>query len=100
MSCFYPPDRIAHSSDVQTDPQVIKDQLLNVLLAGRDTTAALLTFVTYVMATQPEVARKMRAEVLEHIGEHDAPTFEGVKSLRYCEYFPLKLSVIIFTTDV
>ncbi|KAH8105405.1 cytochrome P450 [Cristinia sonorae] len=65
------------------DPQVIKDQLLNVLLAGRDTTAALLTFVTYMMAMHPEVARKMRAEVLQHIGEHNAPTCEAIKSLRY-----------------
>ncbi|TCD71088.1 hypothetical protein EIP91_000180 [Steccherinum ochraceum] len=65
------------------DPQVIKDQLLNVLLAGRDTTAALLTFVLYMMAMHPEVARKMRTEVLEQIGSHDAPTFDGLKSLRY-----------------
>ncbi|THH32681.1 hypothetical protein EUX98_g1506 [Antrodiella citrinella] len=65
------------------DPEIIKDQLLNILLAGRDTTAALLTYVTYMMAMCPDVACKMRAEVLEHIGVHDAPTFEGIKSLRY-----------------
>lgn len=58
---------------------------MNVLLAGRDTTAALLTFVLYMMAMQPDVVRKMRAEVLELIGSHEAPTFEGIKSLRYSQ---------------
>lgn len=65
------------------DTKVIRDQLLNILLAGRDTTSCLLTYVTYAMAMYPDVARKMRAEVLEHCGTTEAPTFEKIKSLRY-----------------
>ncbi|KAF7791588.1 hypothetical protein EIP86_002605 [Pleurotus ostreatoroseus] len=65
------------------DPKVIQDQLLNILLAGRDTTACLLTFTTYFMAMHPEVARRMRAEVLEHCGRTGRPTAEHIKSLRY-----------------
>ncbi|EKM51341.1 uncharacterized protein PHACADRAFT_263397 [Phanerochaete carnosa HHB-10118-sp] len=65
------------------DTKVIRDQLLNILLAGRDTTACLLTFITYAMAMYPDVARRMRQEVLQVCGQHDAPTFDKIKSLRY-----------------
>jgi cytochrome P450 len=66
-----------------TDPKLIRDQLLNILLAGRDTTACLLTFVTYVMAMYPDIARKMRQEVLQHCGHTGIPNFENIKSMRY-----------------
>ena len=65
------------------DPKVIRDQLLNIMLASRDTTACLLTFVTYFMALHPDVARKMREEVLQHCGRHGTPTLENIKLLRY-----------------
>lgn len=35
------------------DPQVLRDQCLNVLLAGRDTTGCCLTWSLYVSTTQP-----------------------------------------------
>ena len=67
------------------DPKAIKDELLSFLLAGRDTTSCLLTYVTYVMAMYPDIARKMRAEVLHHC-QHSPPTFAGTKELRYGEH--------------
>ena len=64
-------------------------------MAGRDTTACLLTYVTYVMAMYPDIMQKMRQEVL-HVCGHDAPNFEKLKALRYgtlpvylCFYAPL-----------
>jgi cytochrome P450 len=33
-----------------TDPTLIKDELLSVLLAGRDSTAGLLTFAFYLLS--------------------------------------------------
>lgn len=35
------------------------------------------------MALHPDVTRKMRAEVLQHCGRHEAPTLESIKELRY-----------------
>ena len=73
------------------DTKVIRDQLLNILMAGRDTTACLLTYVTYAMAMYPDIAKKMREEVLKICG-HDAPNFEKLKALRYgTPCFPLAL---------
>ncbi|THG97119.1 hypothetical protein EW026_g4826 [Hermanssonia centrifuga] len=74
---------LEYLTDSTEDPKVIRDQLLNILLASRDTTSCLLTYVTYFMAMHPQVTRKMRAEVLEHCGRHGAPTFDNIKSLRY-----------------
>lgn len=37
------------------DPKLLRDQLLNILLAGRDTTASLLSSVFYELAGNPKV---------------------------------------------
>ncbi|KAI0076688.1 cytochrome P450 [Panus rudis PR-1116 ss-1] len=74
---------LEYLTDNTEDPKVLRDQLLNILLASRDTTSCLLTFVTYIMAMHPEVARRLRAEVLEHVGPDRPPTLDDIKNLRY-----------------
>lgn len=66
-----------------TDPKVIRDQLLNILLASRDTTSSLLTFVTYFMALHPEVVQRLRKEILDQVGSDRAPTFDDIRNMRY-----------------
>ncbi|GBE85606.1 Cytochrome P450 52E2 [Sparassis crispa] len=65
------------------DPSVIRDQLLNILIAARDTTAQLLTYIVYFLATQPEIAKKLRTEVLGHCGADGPPTVEAIKAMKY-----------------
>ncbi|KAF4565700.1 cytochrome P450 family protein [Pleurotus pulmonarius] len=72
-----------HLADSTEDPVLIRDQLLSMLLASRDTTACLLTFVVYFMALHPEVAQKLRAEVLEHCGVDGTPTVDRIRNLKY-----------------
>ncbi|KAG6811218.1 hypothetical protein H0H92_008479 [Tricholoma furcatifolium] len=74
---------LQHLVDSTSDPVLIRDQLLSMLLASRDTTACLLTFVTYIMAIHPEVAVRLRAEVLEHCGPDAAPTYDQIRGLKY-----------------
>ncbi|KAJ7661715.1 cytochrome P450 monooxygenase CYP63 [Mycena rosella] len=74
---------LQHLADSTDDYVLIRDQLLSVLLASRDTTACLLTFVTYFMAIYPDMARKLRAEVLSHCGPHGAPTYENIRDMKY-----------------
>ena len=62
----------------------IQDELLNVLLAGRDTTAGLLSYLFYTLARRPDVFKKLRAEVLE-VG-NKMPTFEQIKGMKYLQY--------------
>ncbi|KAF9004996.1 cytochrome P450 monooxygenase CYP63 [Cyathus striatus] len=74
---------LQHLAQNIDDPKVIRDQLLNVLLASRDTTASVLTFITYFMAIYPDVTQKMRAEVLEYCGTNGTPSFEQLRGLKY-----------------
>jgi cytochrome P450 len=65
------------------DPQMIRDQIISVLLAGRDTTAATLSWLFHELAKAPEVYTKMREEVLKVVGDERAPTYDDLKSLKY-----------------
>ncbi|KAK6581714.1 hypothetical protein PZA11_005411 [Diplocarpon coronariae] len=62
----------------------IQDELLNILLAGRDTTASLLSYVFYTLARRKDVLQKLRTEV-DALGGA-APTFEQLKSMKYLQY--------------
>ncbi|KAL7913384.1 cytochrome P450 [Trichoderma velutinum] len=63
------------------DPKVIRDQIMAVLLAGRDTTAATLSWTIYELSNYPEIWRKLRNRVLETVGPEAAPTYEDLKDL-------------------
>lgn len=63
------------------DPLQIRSELLNVLLAGRDTTASLLSNAWLVMAKRPDIWVKLRAEVEQLGGE--LPTYEQLKGMKY-----------------
>lgn len=70
-----------HMALFSRDPKVIRDQLMAVLLAGRDTTAATLSWTIYELSNYPEIWRKLRCRVLERVGPHAAPTYEDIKDL-------------------
>ncbi len=62
----------------------MQDELLNILLAGRDTTAGLLSYLFHYLARRPDVFDKLRAEVVA-LGK-DQPTFEDMKGMKYLQY--------------
>ncbi|KAG4433210.1 hypothetical protein IFR05_011318 [Cadophora sp. M221] len=62
----------------------IQDELLNILLAGRDTTAGLLSYLFYVLARRKDVFAKLKAEVDALGGER--PSFEQLKSMKYLQH--------------
>ncbi|AOW01094.1 hypothetical protein B0I72DRAFT_168410 [Yarrowia lipolytica] len=66
------------------NPKVLRDQMLNILLAGRDTTASLLSWVMFRMARQPETWKKLRQAVINDFG--DTPDELSFESLKRCEY--------------
>nr|AAO73956.1 CYP52A16 [Candida tropicalis]AAX63449.1 cytochrome P450 [Candida tropicalis] len=70
------------------DPKVLRDQLLNILVAGRDTTAGLLSFVFYELSRNPEVFAKLREEVENRFGLGEEARVEEIsfESLKSCEY--------------
>ncbi|KAF5370503.1 hypothetical protein D9615_010334 [Tricholomella constricta] len=74
---------LQHLVDSTEDAILIRDQLLSMLLAARDTTACVLTYITYFMAVYPHVAERLRAEILEHCKPRAPPTYETIKDLKY-----------------
>ncbi|KAE8378259.1 cytochrome P450 [Aspergillus bertholletiae] len=72
------------------DPKILRDNLLNILLAGRDTTSSLLSSTFYYLARHPMVWRKLRGEILTHFGTNTEPltdlTLASFKSIPYLRY--------------
>ncbi|KAI9669166.1 MAG: hypothetical protein M1829_005167 [Trizodia sp. TS-e1964] len=71
------------------DPVELRSQLLNILLAGRDTTASLLGWIFYTLARHPTVYEKLRATIIEAFGTFDSGkeiTFSTIKSCQYLQY--------------
>ena len=71
------------------DPIVLRNETLNILIAGRDTTGALLGWVFYFLARNPAVYDKLRATILADFGPggtNDDITFEKLKSCHYLQY--------------
>jgi cytochrome P450 len=64
------------------DRKVLHDQLIAVLLAGRDTTASTLSWTLYELGRHPEAVRKLREEILRVVGPDRAPTYEDLKSMK------------------
>ncbi|KDQ14076.1 hypothetical protein BOTBODRAFT_132971 [Botryobasidium botryosum FD-172 SS1] len=69
------------------DEKTIRDALCAKLLAGRDTTASLLTFSTYALALHPEAMLELRKEVLRTVGQMRAPTPADIRSMKYLRAF-------------
>lgn len=67
------------------DPKVLRDQLVAVLLAGRDTTAATLSWTIYELGRHPEVVARLRAEIMSTVGPHRTPTYADLKGMKYLQ---------------
>ena len=64
------------------DPVRIRAEMLNVLLAGRDTTASLLSNMWFTLARRPDIWVKLQKEVEETL-RGSRPTFEQLKDMKY-----------------
>ena len=74
-----------HSLAKETgDEKELRDQILHTLVAGRDTTASLMSSTLFVLARRADVWSKLRAEVATLNGK--PPTFEEIKEMKYLRY--------------
>jgi len=64
-----------------TDKIKIRAELLNILLAGRDSTAALLSNVWFELSKRPAIWSRLRSEV--DALDNELPTFEMLKEMKY-----------------
>ncbi|KAL9593601.1 MAG: hypothetical protein Q9219_007475 [cf. Caloplaca sp. 3 TL-2023] len=67
-------DRYAFIEDLYAkykDKELVRDQLINILLAGRDTTACLLTWTLFLLIRHPKVFKRLKDEI-QSVAENDA----------------------------
>ncbi|CAG8951472.1 hypothetical protein HYFRA_00007388 [Hymenoscyphus fraxineus] len=64
-----------------SDPIQLRHELLNMLIAGRDTTASLLSNLFFVLARRPDVWQRLRGEVDELGGRK--PDYEALRRMKY-----------------
>lgn len=69
-------------SGASMDTKWILDQVMSLLLAGRESTATSLVWACYLLAKHPDVQDRLRTEVAETLG-NQAPAAEDLGRLRY-----------------
>ncbi|KAI6360444.1 hypothetical protein MCOR25_006729 [Pyricularia grisea] len=66
------------------DRKVLRDELMNLLMAGRDTTAALLSNLFHTFARRPDVWAKIKNEIMFLEGR--LPTYEDIRNMKYVRW--------------
>ncbi|KAF9530970.1 cytochrome P450 monooxygenase pc-3 [Crepidotus variabilis] len=69
------------------DPKILKDELVNLMVAGRDTTACLLTYSLYMISQHPAVEDRLREEIYEKAGTSGTPNYEHMREMKYMRAF-------------
>jgi cytochrome P450 len=64
------------------DERQLRDEVVTMFAAGQDSTAALMTWLWYALEQNPEVERRLHAEVAEVLGNR-RPTFDDLSRLGY-----------------
>lgn len=71
------------------DPKMLRDNMLNILLAGRDTTASLLSSTFFYLARYPLVFARLRKEIVDAFGDKSVNgeiTQTKLKDIPYLRY--------------
>ncbi|WOL18249.1 protein LUTEIN DEFICIENT 5, chloroplastic [Canna indica] len=71
---------LASGDDVSS--KQLRDDLMTMLIAGHETSAAVLTWTFYLLSKAPEVVAKLQDEVDTVLGDR-FPTIEDMKKLKY-----------------
>ncbi len=62
--------------------QQVRDEVITLFLAGHETTSNTLTWAWYLLSQNPDVAVRLRQELIEVLGDH-TPTVQDVPRLVY-----------------
>ncbi|KAG7443919.1 cytochrome P450 [Guyanagaster necrorhizus] len=68
------------------DTRAIIDELVNILVASRDTTASLLTFAVYALTENPHIVKCLREEIAQALGDKQ-PTYADIRDMKYLRAF-------------
>jgi cytochrome P450 len=74
----------AQSESAEVDRELIRDEMMTMLLAGHDTTALTLTYTWHLLARHPEIEARLHDELDTVLGG-EQPTSETVRQLDYTD---------------
>jgi cytochrome P450 len=81
------PNALAAGTD---EPKVLRDNMVNILLAGRDTTVSLLSSTFFFLSRHPTVWSKLRQAILNEFGDVQSPkrpiSQSVLKNIPYLRY--------------
>ncbi|KAG5123057.1 hypothetical protein JHK82_029794 [Glycine max] len=80
------------------DDRQLRDDLMTMLIAGHETTAAVLTWAVFLLAQNPSKMKKAQAEVDLVLGT-GRPTFESLKELHHKSTIPQHLFPVALETS-
>ncbi|RYP39457.1 hypothetical protein DL767_002191 [Monosporascus sp. MG133] len=69
-----------------TEEEIVGD-LLQLMAAGHDTSANILSWSLYIMATKQDIQDKLREEMLLELGEAPEPAYAQIEALPYLDNF-------------
>jgi cytochrome P450 len=77
------------------DPQELRSQLLNILLAGSDTISGTLGFLLASLAQYPHIFDKLRKVIIDDFGSFDQPKQITLSGLKNCSYLQWCLNEVL-----
>ena len=80
------------------DNKQLRDDLMTMLIAGHETTAAVLTWALFELKRNPEEMKKVRDEIDEVIGDR-MPNYEDIKKVR-SEVFQVLFRVVFLVSSI
>lgn len=72
--------------EVTSDHNRLRDECLNILGAGRTSTAALISWVLYFLSRNSSIVKKLRKIILADFGTFEVPSEITYESLKRCQY--------------
>ncbi|KAD3337599.1 hypothetical protein R6Q59_027549 [Mikania micrantha] len=83
--CCNHEDLLSRFMTTTKDPSYLRDIVISFLLAGRDTIASSLTGLLWLLAQQPDVVSRIRAEALIVTQNKAMTCFEQLRELHYLQ---------------
>eukprot|EP00931_Biecheleriopsis_adriatica_P053309 TRINITY_DN31187_c0_g1_i2.p1 TRINITY_DN31187_c0_g1~~TRINITY_DN31187_c0_g1_i2.p1 ORF type:complete len:531 (+),score=61.62 TRINITY_DN31187_c0_g1_i2:68-1660(+) len=70
----------AEAEDQSMTTEWLRDVVLNMVIAGRDTTACTLSWMFYILATHPEIQQKLQEEIDSKFKVDAKPTLQSLSA--------------------
>ncbi|KAL0954537.1 hypothetical protein HGRIS_003503 [Hohenbuehelia grisea] len=79
------PTLLDHLIESIAEPDDVQFELLNVLMAARDTTGSVMAFVIYLLCLHPDVAQRLRSHVFDVWGKDGQPSYATIQKSEYMQ---------------